>query len=552
MDNVLDRIQTLADPESGNGPAIEADFVQFLNDNAFSDYIVLYASARNFFFHGVLVPRTIARAHDIDDLLNWSGNPFDSWAIGGDNSIRPPLSTFRSRGVALGEQIIFLRTFSGLSENKSYVEIWQKLLHVLDLHYMRERNAWCRLDRHGDIEEAIKVVERQPTSTDTGEVAVLVSRDCLAEYTQLSDSALLFMFDFVPVGTAAVAFSNSGDAITEVPVRDADNGIHYRCRESSGSLVWMGGIQILSVTRSLVDSAGTQTRYESYLALDWKNGEVREVSCSPDALSNYFIESSLPYDMSPVFFRPEVLSKYKADREKYSLEDRSIGCRGAWHLQTYDINAAGQVHTYLVYLRQLPHEEQLYWKSFNERPKAPISERAFKTDFAGEISYSEGDPLANLKETLRVLRVSWWTLKTHDEVQWAHYPVTGSNDEWRNEIQRLDRLLIEGLEERWLRRHALKLGVLPDDNDRSIALLEKCLVGYGVKRDEAKDVVRPFRELRDHRSKFSHAAGREARRLKEVAFQDHGGYRQHYTQLVSNCLESMMRIDKQFGKSGRT
>ena len=74
-----------------------------------------------------------------------------------------------------------------------------------------------------------------------------------------------------------------------------------------------------------------------------------------------------------MFFKPQVLDKYKADREKYRLEDRTITCRNSWYLQTYDVNEAGQVHTYITYLGNLPIEEQRYWKAFNERPKAPIS-----------------------------------------------------------------------------------------------------------------------------------------------------------------------------------
>jgi hypothetical protein len=100
--------------------------------------------------------------------------------------------------------------------------------------------------------------------------------------------------------------------------------------------------------------------------------------------------------LSPAFFKPEVLLKYKADSDKYSLAGRSISCRGGWSLQTYDINDAGQVHTYLVYLRNLPHEEQLYWKSYNEKPKRTISNRAFTTDFEGT-SHTEYDPVESLK-----------------------------------------------------------------------------------------------------------------------------------------------------------
>ncbi len=136
------------------------------------------------------------------------------------------------------------------------------------------------------------------------------------------------------------------------------------------------------------------------------------------AVANYFTASDLPFEMSPAFFRPDVLLKYKGDSEKYRLEDRSITCRNAWHLETYDINDAGQVHTYLIYLQRLPYDEQLYWKSYNEKPKSSISKRAFTTDFEGNW-YNEYDALASLKEFAFELdheRVPW----VEPEV-WSNY-----------------------------------------------------------------------------------------------------------------------------------
>lgn len=120
-----------------------------------------------------------------------------------------------------------------------------------------------------------------------------------------------------------------------------------------------------------------------------------------------------------------MLLKYKNDFEKYHLEDRSISCRNAWSLETYDINEAGQVHTYLIYLQRLPYEEQLYWKSFNEEPRGSISKRALTTDFKGDW-YTAYDPLASLKEFVQQLdhlQGPWWTLRSEQLLVRAHYPL---------------------------------------------------------------------------------------------------------------------------------
>ena len=65
-------------------------------------------------------------------------------------------------------------------------------------------------------------------------------------------------------------------------------------------------------------------------------------------------------------------------------------------LAGYNVNSAGQVHTYLGYLRDLPYQEQLYWASMNDRPKAPISSR-FSDGFHGGFA-TDYDPLIALKE----------------------------------------------------------------------------------------------------------------------------------------------------------
>jgi hypothetical protein len=38
-----------------------------------------------------------------------------------------------------------------------------------------------------------------------------------------------------------------------------------------------------------------------------------------------------------------------------------------------DVNEEGQIHAYIVDLRNLPYEERLHWKAYNEPPKAGIT-----------------------------------------------------------------------------------------------------------------------------------------------------------------------------------
>jgi hypothetical protein len=283
-----------------------------------------------------------------------------------------------------------------------------------------------------------------------------------------------------------------------------------------------------------------------------KNNVVTEISCDPKCLANYFTKSDLPFEITPAFFRPDVLLKYKKDPDKYLLEERSITSHNAWHLETYDINEAGQVHTYLVYLSRLPYDEQLYWKSFNEAPKAPISKRAFTTDIKGEF-FDEYDPLGSVKhlaEQLRSQDVPWWTLRSDRLIKLVHYPVTRSSEEWADELMALDKLLVEGFEEKWLRRKAEELGRSQKMQVRSLKLMEECLIGLGFEEDHARQIMAPLHDVHNLRSELKgHATGDEARRIRASAISEHGSYRRHFETLCARCDESMRQISKALGVS---
>jgi hypothetical protein len=286
-------------------------------------------------------------------------------------------------------------------------------------------------------------------------------------------------------------------------------------------------------------------RYETFKIQDWKNKRLVECSCSPNAISNYFTKSEKPYEVSPAFFRPEVLAKYKADPEKYDLDDRSIGCRNSWYLKTYDINEAGQVHTYIVYLSQLPYEEQQYWRSFNEWPKEPISRRAFQTDFEGTWS-TEHDPLADIKQLIDELdrrNPSWWKPRGGELVRAVLYPVTDSAKEWGDELLALDQLIVEGFVVKELRILAKRLGTELQKDWGSLKIVEMMLPSLGIPADQAATAMAPLRTLHTLRTKVKgHAVPGERRALEIAAKTEHSTYRAHFQALSRECETALQKI----------
>lgn len=530
------------------------DAISFLKENPKHQEFVLYASNVHTFLHAVVVPNALLNPPDVEDLMAWGCNADSSWGIWTQFTtppkigIAPPLER-AGKTLSHGEQLVFARSFDGRLRNKSYFEILQKFAHFFDLHFLSERDAYCHLDGRGDIEDVIRIV-RVPRNKDDWYTSTMISvkREVLDDYLLLTDCSVVRTFDF----TRYHPKSFGGWSESPVPQETREDGLFFRSGLEQGHAAYIRGVQIVGPlsTRDDLLNRHTFTRdekreYASFIAQDWRHRVIREISTAPGATANYFVKSDLPFEVSPAFFRPEVLLKYKADAEKYRLTDRSISCRGAWYLKTYDINDAGQVHTYICYLRDLPYDEQLHWKSHNERPKAAISKRALANDFEGQV-YDGYDPLRSLKRMLEKLKdrgAPWWTLRSDDLMDRVHYPVTTSADEWADEILRLDQLLVEGFEEKWFREKALMLGRPGELSFRSLKLTEECLIGLGFEADHASTLLAPLRELHDRRSKLKgHVAGQEAAEIKRKAVADFGSYKGHFRALARSCDESIRTI----------
>lgn len=546
------RVATLSKkPEFGSNEYTkwveQDDFVQFLQAVPSLDEMVLYASAAHAFLYSVLVPTRLVTPPDTDDLDRWSCDPFSGWGItvtGGGRSkvyLSPPLNHTGSKTLDRGEQIIFARRFDGRQEQQSYIEISPRLTHPFDLHYVPERSASCRFDKHGDVEDVIRVAEIPFDNPDEKGRIVTIHRDILDEYMTMTGQSLVLLFD----STRFEPKNFGGWPSQNIESRKGHPEIWYHMGRSGSIASYLRGFQIIRSALTKKDlvkrhgfGAASDRQYTTFIAHDRKHGIVRECSCDPKQLGNYFVKSDLPFEISPVFFRPEVLLKYKADSDKYQIQDRSITCRNAWHLQTYDVNDAGQVHTYLKYLSYLPYDEQLYWKSFNEPPKGPISRRALQTDIEGrwDLQY---DPLQSLKQILREVhaaRVPWWKLRDEALTEKVHYPVTKSADEWAKEIHALDKLLVEGFETRQLRSRATLLSRTVGQDWKSLKLLQEVLRGLGKDEAEVQEVVGPLQELNFLRSKVSgHASGTEAKQIKAGILKEYKTYSAHFRQLCARC-----------------
>lgn len=429
------------------------------------------------------------------------------------------------------------------------------MVHSLDIHFVEERNSYCRLNDDGDLEDIISVYEEKGADWSERVTIVTVRAKEFSEYMRLSEMGAVVFFDFTRLRHGS--FNGwSGQKSFDQKARD----LFYHGGLMPGHASYVNGRLIArpAVTYEEIVKARQEARnpsnrqYASFKIINLKTAERIEITCDPKGLSNYFQpDLPLPLEMSPAFFRAEVLQRYKANPDKYELTDRSIYCRGTWSLKTYDINDAEQVHTYLRYLSDLPYKEQLYWQSFNEWPKAPLSERAITTDFKGEF-YLGHDPLNTLKYKLQGLDrkpPAWWQRRGDEVTNAVHYPVTSSSAEWANEILALDQLVVEGFHVKGLRSLAKKLGRAPEPEWQSLKLLEECLIGVGLDADEAKVAINSLRTLRELRNIVKgHAAVSQKREREKQILKSSGTFRSHFTSLAADCNSTIAVIMKNLGK----
>ena len=337
--------------------------------------------------------------------------------------------------------------------------------------------------------------------------------------------------------------------------------VFYRQNVDAGTASYTRGIQIVRQSRPSAEIFSRMKReshetaqYVDFVAHDWRNGRVSTISTDPCATTNYFQtdKNSLPFELSPAFFKPEVLSKYKNDTDKYLIEDCRIHCRSAWELRGYDVNEAGQVHAYICDLRNLPYSEQLYWKSFNEEPQTGISERALTTDFKGE-PVDITDPLTKIKYILtrwEQSKAPWWTLRDPAAADRVTSPLTSSRDEWARASTNLVQLIIEGVEIKAVRTRLDEMGIAWQLKDKSILLLERVLSSEAA--DGSAQNLDGLRSLQRIRSKVgAHARGTEADSLATRAVQEHGSYAAHFENVCRDVAIELEYIERAFSQGSR-
>lgn len=553
---LVEQIAALSRPPADAGDLdvwVEArSHLQLLEDNTQESELIVAARDDTTSIQSVVVREDKLHPLDEKDLLGWQGNGFEPRAQfmrradQDDVQIEESRDLWMSRTLAGAQPLTFGRHAKGFGDDGgAYYEVLQEYVHVFDVHWQSNEKAYCDFDEHGDLRHVVSITLRKD-----GREADLVSfrREQLEQYLTVTDSVLVRMFDFelVPDYSSIDKWPD----LSEVMVRQGET-LFARKQANSDVGCFVRGVQIVRPSHSKAEvfgrpgpAQGTRSKV-AFTAYDWRSKRTIEISTNFSEAEDI----SRPFELSMVCFRPEVLLRYKGDRDKYTVDERfrTITCRSGWQIK-YDTNEAGQVFVYFIRLEPLPYQEQLYWKSFNENPRAELPERAFNRDFAGMGADSASVVrMQGILEEWDAANVPWWKLRNKRLFLHVSVPHAGSRDEWAQAFEDLAKLVVEGFETSVIHERLTDIGIIFGKHEKSIALLEKLV--FGPDDVAGGEQLSGFRSANYIRNKVAvHVPGQEAEEIENKARQSHGTFAAHFQSVCADVADDLAKVKEAFAR----
>ena len=449
-----------------------------------------------------------------------------------------------------GHPLAFQRSVEErVGQEQTYWEPDQAFLHLSEAHWREGRRAYARLTQSGDWHDVITITNRDG---DPSIGLVTCDRTALDDYLVSAESVLVLLFDLRTGESPPLERNWSyGDAIAAHPLcYYTDRHVDVEFAITHGSSVIKPKFdrdRIAERIRNHGVDPSDSVPISLLVANQWQHGkdsgrinpvqttETFEATVSVD-------EDDLRTRYSPAFFNSEVLSRYTADLDRWSVAKGRIRCRGGWELREYHTNEAGQVWALIEDLRWLPSQELEYWKQHNEAPLSPVTDVDLRRTFFGELPENP-EPLPQIRHILSTWTrtdCSWWTLREDGALERLAIPVSGARKAWDEAIMALAKVVIEGFDKTDLTARLAQAGGEAEQEWGSIRVLEE-LLGFvsGNAHPVRLDAIRDLREIRNS---IAHPTpdGGFARASSEL--ERHGSYQAAYEHLCRRIADELQQI----------
>ena len=252
--------------------------------------------------------------------------------------------------------------------------------------------------------------------------------------------------------------------------------------------------------------------YPEFIVEELPDGSFRRFTCDPDRLGNYFgANPEAPHYLTPVYFNPSVLDRYRDDPH-FEVTERRLSCGTQWGVEI-DVTVPSRVMLYLGDLgRDLPASERAHFLAHEISPSdQSISATVLAQDFFNSFDAPMG-PVAAFLAARKELDEAWEVKFGNrlfrplhpdegDMEKLVYIPSGNGRRELDSVILNLTKLCVDYIDESGLERA---------DSPGGINRLKATLEREGVEVSLA-----PLRDLQSIRSaSMAHAKGSKYEKLK--------------------------------------
>lgn len=380
------------------------------------------------------------------------------------------------------EPLVLYRHFHSLRED--FFEVAQEFRLYHNLYPDHPKRRFIIFDEDGADSEAVRY---RPDLVE-------IRTDLLLQYCSIKQMALAILVQSSRYSTYTLEQLGLKEVHSEV--RELNHQLHVAVFpnesgfapgvETLGTI--MGKKYILPGPMPIQDGSHHTENYQEFIISTDAHGKSIKHTCNPDKLANYFGKNQdSPHYLTPVFFRLEVLSKYYAEPQKYSVEDGYLSCGGLWGLHI-DNDHSDYLVVFLGDLgRDLSQNERSYWLSFNIPPGGKqISETNFRRSFLAEPTDPQKADLVFKHQYSRFRedfpKATGWDfflpLHQDDEhfLTGLRLMVKDNQAEFDAQLIALTKILVDSINEKEIAK-GLKTLV---ENDKGITKLEKFFAERGM------------------------------------------------------------------------
>lgn len=499
--------------------------------------------AKAFFWSGLLPLDKIELALENSEWEHNYGMKSPGFVQYGNDEIiyeRPTTSEY--------EPLLYVRDYYGIKD--SIIEISEEFRHLNNLYFDANENKYFAITESGDLDSVIKIEGEN----------VYSKLNYLKRYASAKQMAIGLYFD--------IRFDNSKmleemNLKNSFEIKKVDNCVYdfqlnnndHLFSENKKSYSVIHGKKLIiggDISNSGYWPFESSKVYEDFIiGMDSDGCEIKFSSNNNRLANNFGANADSPHYLTPVYFSKDVLTKYYSKPDKYEVNDGHIRCQGLWLFQI-DNHHDDYVTAYLGDLgRDLPHKEQIYWKSFNIVPDGGISMAKFKRDFMSQFT----DPtIADLRFKQRFIKFKKdWNSKFDwdfflqfsqaDQYNFDHLrlPVANSQVEFDGQILSLVKTIIDSINEK-------KIGKLVKNNEEirgGISKLERYLSEHEI--DDYEKHIKFLRNLQDLRSTGSgHRKGKSYDKASSAFSLNENGFIETFKYILNEAYSLLEFLDEKF------